>query len=155
MTLSIAALRAVLAETTDEVFLECLTISGSGLATPIRVVNDPVPLVRSAGTFQPLSFELTLPTDSDESLPQVNLSVDNVDQQIEATLRAITGVPIVTLEVVLASQPDVVEVGPYVLAVKSESADASAVQCSLGYDDVLDEPYPRDQFTPVNSPGLF
>ena len=155
MSLSLRALQAVLAENTGEVFLECAVLSGGGLASPVRIVNDPVPLVRTEGTFQPLAFELLLPKDDGESLPQLSMAIDNVDQAIAATLRTITGVPTVRLEIVLASQPNTIEAGPYTLSLKRWRVNADSVSLQLAYENILDEPFPKYQFTPVNSPGLF
>lgn len=153
--LSLPALQATFAQETGEVFLMCLTISGAGLAQPIRLVNDMQDLNRAAGLFQAFPFELALPQDLEDQLPQVRLSVDNVDRQIVRAVRALTAPPTVTLEVVLASSPDTVEAGPFAMTLRLADYDAGTVSGMLGYEDMLNEPFPKDTFTPNNSPGLF
>ena len=154
---SLNALHAMLAEQTDEVFLACVTIDHPSMATPIRVVNDTQDLARSAGTFTAFPFEITLPPDTDDTaVPQVQLSIDNVDRQIVDAIRGLSSAPSVTLEVVMASSPDTVEAGPFAFELTNAQYDALVVTGTLGYeDDLLNQPFPADTFTPGNSAGVF
>jgi hypothetical protein len=153
--LSLPALQAIFTQDTGEVFLMCLTIDGPGLAAPIRLVDDQQDLVRTAGTFQAFPFQIAMPQESEDQLPQVQLVVDNVDRQIVQAIRALTSPPTVTLEVVLASSPNTLEAGPFAMTLRHSDYDATAVSGTLGYEDMLNEPFPKDSFTPTNSPGLF
>ena len=154
-TLSPAAARAILARETGEIFLACLTISGPGLDT-LRAVNDTQPLVRTAGTFHPYPFETVLPEDTDSASPTVQLRVDNVDRQVTAALRAYQGMPQVTLEIVLASSPNTVEMGPFEFSLLGVDYDALLITATLGYEeDFLNQAAPAQSYTPTTSPGLF
>jgi hypothetical protein len=149
------AAQAILARETAEVFLVCLTISGPGLDT-LRAVNNTQPIVRSMGTFHPYPFEAVLPEDTDSASPQVQLRVDNVDLQVTRALREYQGVPQCTLEVVLASNPDVVEVGPFEFSILAAEYDALVITATLGYEeDFLNQAVPAQTYTPSNSPGMF
>lgn len=152
---SLNALHAMLSDSTDEVFLACVTLDHASM-TPIRVVNNTQNLTRAAGEFLAFPFEIELPADGEDAVVQVQLRIDNVDRQIVQALRALDSAPSVTLEVVLASSPDTVEGGPFEFALKSADYNAIVVTGTLGYEDeLLNEPYPGDTFTPTNSPGLF
>lgn len=153
--LTLPALRGMFAGETDEAFLVCLTIEHEDLAAPIRLVNDTVDLTRSAGEFIAWPFEVALPDDVEAQLPRVQLVIDNVDRAIVAAIRPLQGRVTLTLEVVLASSPNEVEAGPYALTLKDVSYDRLTVSGTLGYEDVLNAPYPKDSFTPLNSTGLF
>ena len=152
------ALRAMLAQETEEVFLGALTITHPSFAAPYRLVCDQMPLNRASGTFEPFAFQITLPSEQDDQVPQVTLTIDNVDNQILASIRNLPpgARPQVMLEVVLASQPDTVECGPYEYALLSVDYDVSQISGTLGYeDDLLNTSIPGDTYTPTNSPGLF
>lgn len=153
--LSLPALQAALAQETDQVFLACLVISHVDLATPIRLVNDAVNLARAAGTYLAFPFQFELPSQDESQLPAVRLLIDNVDRSIVQWIRTLSSPPTVTMDVVLASSPNTVEAGPFAMTLKSAPYDANQIQGELGFEDVLNEPFPKDSFTPSAFPGLF
>ena len=154
---SARAMRAMMAQETDEVFLFCITITHSSFAAPYYLVNDQVQLVRAAATFVPCAFSISLPNEQEDQLPQLQWSIDNIDRSILQSIRAIpSGKPTVKMEVVLASTPDVVEAGPFVFSGLSVDYDSGTINGTIGFeDDVLNNAYPGDSYTPTNSPGLF
>lgn len=152
---SINAMRAMFAQQTGEVFLVCLTITHPSITTQ-RLVNNTQLVVRSAGTYQPYPMQLSLPAQLDDQLPTVDIVVDNVDREVLQQIREVSGVPKVTMEVVLASSPDTVEAGPFDFSLKQASYDVLAITGTLGYeDDILNQRVPAMSYTPSNSPGLF
>lgn len=153
--LSPVAAKAILARETEEVFLVCLTISGEGLDT-LRAVNNTQPIVRGLSTYHPYPFEAILPEDTDAANPTVSLRIDNVDRQVTRALREYTGIPQVRFEVVLASAPNTVEVGPFDFALTSIEYDALMITGQLGYEeDFMNQAVPAQSYTPTNSPGIF
>lgn len=154
-TLTATAAQAILARETGEVFLACLTITGAGLDT-IRIVNNTQPLVRTEGTYTPYPFEAVLPEDTDAAQPQVQIRVDNVDRAVTRRLRDYEGIPKVTLEIVLASSPNEVEVGPLEFSLQATDVDQFTVAGMLGYEeDFLNQAVPAQSYTPSNSAGIF
>ena len=150
------ALQAMLAQETPEVFLCCLTINHPSLDPPIRLVCNNEPLVRDAGTFQPYPFRITLPDQRDDQIPQVHVNVDNVDLAVNAQISTLVGMPTCTLEVVLASQPDTVEAGPFEFNLQTATSTADTIDGTLGYeDDVFAQQVPGQNYLPSNSNGLF
>ncbi len=140
---------------TGEAFLVLLTISHDDLAQPIRVVNNQENITSNGNLFVAFPFEIELPGSGGNSLPEVTLRIDNVDRQIVQAIRSISGAPTVTLEVIMASTPDVIEAGPYEFTLRNATYDALAVEGRLQFKDILNEPYPADSFTPSGFPGLF
>ena len=86
----------------------------------------------------------------------MQVSVDNVDLAVNEQLRTLSGMPTVTLEVVLASQPDTVEAGPFEFNLQSITSTAETIDGTLGFeDDVFAQQVPGQNYLPSNSPGLF
>ena len=153
--LSPAAAASALAAQTAEVWVTCLTISGTGLST-IRICNDSVPLGRTAGTFHPYAFEAELPEDTEDWNGTVPVRIDNVDREVSRKVRAYAGLPNCRLEVVLASSPNTVEMGPFDFSILTADTDETALVLSLGYaDGFLDQAVLAQNYTPSNSAGLF
>lgn len=150
---------AAFGEETDEVFVVLITISHETLAEPIRVCSDYKPGNASTISqgrefiFFPFSFEF--PADTDDALPQVTLQIDNVSTQITEAIRLIDTAPKVEVEVVVASQPDVLEAGPMLFQFANVEVNSLVITGTLGYQPILNEPYPAWSFTPAVSPSLF
>lgn len=154
--ISQAAMQAILAQQTAEVFVPCLKIDHADFANPIRLAMNTEKLARSDGDYMPYAFQINLPDQRDDTLPQVTLTVDNTDLEVNDAIRTIQGPPTITMDVVMASSPNTVEVGPFVYNLQSVQADANTIQGVLGFEEgVLSQQVPAQIYTPTNSPGLF
>lgn len=155
-TVSAPALRALFAQETGEVFLMCLTLTHSSFAQPIRVVYNNIAVTRSAGVFQPALFDINMPEESQDRIPQIQLTIENIDRAMSDAIRTITGRVNLMMEIVLASSPNTVEAGPFNFQLLSCNYDADKLSGTLGLDDdVLNTTFPSLMYTPNNSPGLF
>jgi hypothetical protein len=154
--LSPAATKAILARETEEVFLVLLTLEHPDISPTIRIVNNTEQIVRTDGTYLPYPFEAVLPDDTDGGRPQVTVRIDNCDRDVTRQLRALSGVPKCTMRVILASSPEVTEMGPFAFSVLSAEYDALLINVVLGYEeDFLNQAVPAQTYTPTNSPGIF
>jgi len=156
-SLSAIAKAAANARETDEVYLVLLEINHSSLPAPIRLVNDQQDLIHLSNTYQRMAFELSLPDDRDEGLPRCRITVDNVSQDIVAAVRNMpaTEPATVTIKVVLASQPDTIELEESGFTFRDVRWNIARVEGTLYLEDVLREPYPSGTMTPTFYPGLF
>jgi len=147
----------MLADRTAEVFITLLRIDHASFANPILLAYNTEPVVRADGTYQPYPFQVNLPDQDEDSLPQVTVTVDNVDLTVNDAIRTLTGdPPTVTMMVVLADSPDTVEAGPFVYSLQNAQADAQTIQGALGFEsDIFSQQVPSQTYTPVSSPGLF
>lgn len=144
-------LQAALSSGTDEVFLECLTIEHSSLASPILLVNDRVDLIRTAGTFVAFPFSVRLQPKSDDMAASAEIIADNVDQRIINALRGLTSGATITYEVVLSDSPNSLEQGPFEFDVRGFSANVSTISLSISFAlDFLNEAFTKDYFAPWN-----
>lgn len=153
-TLSATAVRELLKQNSSEVFLVLLTFTHPSITT-VRLVNDTQTLVSRGNTFIAFPFELNLPSDLAEQLPVATLSISNVDRRLIDELRGVDSAISVMLEVVTASAPNTLEVGPYLFDMTSVSYDQERITAELSYEPILNEPFPAASFTPQIFPQLF
>lgn len=155
MPVSDAFRRAAYAQETDEVFIELVTLDHPELEEPIRVTSDGVETVSRGETYVPFPFRLLLPDDSDDAEITANLEIDNVSREILVTLRQLSSAPTATLEIVLASDPDVVEQSFPDFEIREIPWDALTLTGVLTQESFLNEPYPAGIFAPAWFRGLF
>ena len=147
--------QAMFSSSTKEVVLLLLRISHPNLVDDIRVVNNFQPVVSQGYTWAAYPFEITMPSESDDQIPVMTLKIDAVDRQIITVIRSLQGPPSITLDVILASQPDVVEASVQGFEIKSVTYDNLVVEAELRLEEILSEPFPQHAFTPALFPGLF
>jgi len=155
-SLSAATRRAIYAQQTGEALLTLLTLNHPSLPAPIRVVNDGRDLVSRGATFQRCPFEIDMPEETDGVPAPVKFRIANAHREIVLAVRKLSGPAMTaTMEVVPASAPDQVEMGPIEFTLRGASYTAEFVEADLVFEDILNEPYPADTFTPSTTPGLF
>ena len=150
-SVSDALKRAVYAAETEEVFIVLLTIAHAEMEEPFRLSSDAVDTVSRGETYYAYPFEVQLPDDSEKA----RITVDNIDRNIVAAIRSISTWPTVTLEVVLASDPDVVEASFEDFQMREITYNSLVVEGTLSMEALLQEPYPAGTFNPSQFPGLF
>jgi len=153
---SATMLQAMLAQSTTEIPLTVIKITHASLASPMLFVNDKISLDRSDGTYLPAAFEFRLPDDQQDNIPRGQIVLDNVDRQIIQAVRPLQSAPEIEVNIVLASQPNTVEVGPMRFKLKQFEYDATTMKGTVAYDeDFLNQNIPKDMFSPRTTPGIF
>lgn len=154
--ISPTAMQALLAQQTSEVFLSFLRVEHPSLAEPRRLVCNTQPIERADGVYEPYAFNAPSPAQKEDRIPQTSITIDNTDLELGAALRGLRGKAKITLFTALASQPDVIEEGPFEFDLNAAEGDQNAITASVGYDSsVFDENLPAQSYTPTNSQGLF
>jgi len=156
--LSLALKAAMHAQQTGEVLLSLCTITHpSILGGPLRVINDLQNMVSDGNTYLAFPFQITLPGDGEEGRPTLRLVLDNIDRSIVQAIRSIpvSTPPTVQVDLVLASQPDDVEISFPSLTLRNVEYDVFVVSGDLALDEDDREPLPSASFTPQLFPGLF
>ena len=166
-TLSPAALRAMFSPDADDTLITLLTLTGAGIATPIRLADgytqrisetaDEVAygVVSRAQSFIFLPLQITLPTEEQASAPRASITLHDVTRYLMPHIRQLTGAPSVLIELVLASTPDVVEASFPGFLMGAVSYTADTITAELTVEGLGSEPFPQHAFTPANFPGLF
>ncbi|AHD12139.1 DUF1833 family protein [Phaeobacter gallaeciensis] len=143
------------AQETAEVLLPLITLSHPSWIEPVRIVRDDNPIVHQGQVFTPASFEISLPDDVEEGTPIMSWSIDNTDLRLVSLLRGVRNKVLVEVVYVLASQPDIVEAGPFETEMVGADYDAAQLSGSLTVEPILDEQFGFLTMTPATTPGLF
>lgn len=166
-SLSPAALKAMFSVESDDTLIVLLTITGEGVATPIRLADnylqrlsetaDEVTYgVMSRGyPYVFLPFGLTPPTEEHSAGPRCSITLHDVTRYLTPIIRTISSAPTVLIELVLASNPDVVEVSFPGFLLGGIGYDENTVTGELTVESDATEPFPCHTFTPSVAPGLF
>lgn len=153
-TLTAAAVRELLAQESGEAFLQLLTITHPQITTT-RMVSNTQDVTSRGNLYIGFPFVLALPPDVADEEPSLQLSISNVDRRLVDELRSIKDPMLVTLEIVSATSPDVVEVGPFDFELLGARINKDLITGTLSADPLLHEPYPAGTFNPKDFPGLF
>lgn len=153
--LSSSARSALFSSDTSEVFLVLLEVSHAELAEPLRFVYNNEAVVMGGNTFFPAAFDFVLPDDVEGRLSSARLSICNVDRRVVEAVRAISSPPSVRVWVVLAGNPEQVEVGPYDFYLLNVRYDARTVSGELVVSSVCDRELPALRYSPYDFPALF
>jgi hypothetical protein len=163
-SLTPAMILALTGQDTGEVFVMLVTIDHAVLAEPLRFSSDPTervsdtPLIYKTASrgddFIFVPMEITLPDDADGAPQRAGVRVSNVGREQITLLRSVSTPASVTMELVVASDPDTVGMTLPVLDLTDASWDAAAVQLTLTIDALDKEPFPAGTFDPASFPAL-
>ena len=153
--LSTEMLQAMAAQETAEVIVALLTIEHSDLAGPLRISSDPTGTTSNGEDYTFFPYRIRLPSNEENTPPEMQLEVDNVDRVIIRTLRTISSAATVGLQIVRASDPDTVEFEANDFTLRNCEGNSMTVSGSLTREVFTNEPYPAGRFTPFLFPGLY
>ena len=155
-TLSQASLNDINATSSGEVFLFLLQMD---YINPLNqqpevqyFVNNNVQINAMGNLYLPLAFNVILNTEDGQTLPTV---MDNVDRELVGEIRILPEPPEITLTLVAASRPNVAEMVLTNMVLRDVTYDALQISGTLYSNDILNQRFPKDRYTPNNSPGLF
>ncbi len=147
--------KSVFKSETDEVFVMLVSLAHPDLMEPIRVCSDAVNVTSNGNLYIAFPFEIVLPDSRPDVPPQAQLKIDNIDQQIVQAIRTVSSPLIVTIEVVIASDLDTVELTWSDFQLVQVDYDKLVVSGILKQESFLSEPFPYLRFTPNSFPGIF
>jgi len=145
VTLSVVGRINILTQDTSEHYVLLVELDHANFDGPLRFCSDTeAAFVHVGETFTPLALDVTLPTIEEAGLAGGELVMDNVGEEPVASLRSADSFITVTVRVVLASAPDIVQFGPHVvLGIPAGTYDSREFRLQLGHATVLDESYPQ------------
>lgn len=155
MPLSATALAEAFKEHSGAAWRTLVTITHPSLATPLRLVNARESVISNGQTFVPCEFEVILPETDGERVGRARLRIGNIDRDIQDAILYADPAPKLSFQIVLSSQPDVVEESTGELRLERVEADVNWIEGDIGPTDTAIEPWPGDSFSPANFPGLF
>ncbi|KFF50452.1 hypothetical protein GY26_01820 [Gammaproteobacteria bacterium MFB021] len=157
-SISAEGLRDIFAQHTASAIFALVTFYSDDTSRYIGVVNNNGPIVHNGVEYIGLPFQFELPSNDDEQVPQLTMTIDNVDRTLVDLLRGITEAPPVTVEVIRVTQAGetATELGPMDFSLLSADTDAAVVVLQIGYtNDILNSPATGEIFNPGTAPALF
>jgi len=159
------------AQSTDELYVALFHIEHPMLDAPVRLSTDPGerlsvdPLMYgtrstwmgSNPVTEPFLFVLVstmLPSDIDDAPASGSLILENVDNDVAKLLRSFTDLATVSIAVVLASSPNLIEAEYTDLLLTSADITAGEVTLQFSREDIEEEYYPTGRMTRDRFPGL-
>lgn len=154
MALSLAATAALYAQQTGEILLPLVTLEHPDWAGPVRLVRNSESIISRGQTYTAYPFDVELPAVTRERVEPGRLLAANVSRELVPALRQVEGPIAVTLELVRAAAPDVVELSLPQLEIAAITADAAVIEAPLSLRDLTTQRYPEGQLSPATFPGL-
>lgn len=154
MTLSGPALADVAGQECAEPWLALLEITHSGLPDPLRFVADRSDVTSGGLVYAAAAFALTLPDSTQGQTPRAELILDNATAELAALFRGLIGPPRVTIRIVRASTPDVVEQEWSGMQLAGAQITAQTIVARLEVSPLEVEPFPPARFD-RRWPGVF
>lgn len=155
MPLSPAATPGVFATSSDLIALTLLTFSLEGFED-LRVVNNTEDIVSRGLKYEAFGFKINLVNEDTERLPQVTLTIDNLDARIIEYIRSLPSAPLMKLEVVTSADNfQSVERSVDFLKLTSVTYNSLIVTGQLVLDNFMAARFPAEDYTPNEFPGLF
>lgn len=150
------AKRELLRDETAAVFLHLLTLEAEGME-PLRLVDNTEPTTSNGVGYAPCAFKCVLPEQNDDGASKpCRIEIDNVDRRIAEIAEKTVNVQVsVTVSVVMAQNPDVIEAGPLRFILRNISVSKETVQGELYDFYVYDRNLPGLRYSPQDFPGLF
>lgn len=171
VTLSDALKEAYASAPTDTIIVNTLELRHPAFTEPLRVVADFVPITAkledtapiNAGelvTFQPYSFEFTLPEVVDNGVPELVIRIDNVSREIIENIELAvpqTDKLEVTYRAFLST--DMATHGPHNdpplhLTIVSIEANSLSIEARASIVDFVNKKFPNQEYDDTRFPGL-
>ena len=141
-------------QSSSDPFLMLVTISHPTFST-IYLANNTVDIVSRGITFSAFPMQVTLPADDGETTREVRLELDNVSLALIEEFRKITTPPDVKVEMLLASDPNTVQLSIEELKLRNISYNKSRISARLFMDSLLNVEMTSEKYDPAIFPGLF
>ena len=168
-TLSQALREAYASAPANIVIYHTLELRHPAFSTPIRVVRDYVDLAArlessatvDAGalvTFTRFAFDFTKPEVSSVGVPQITITMDNVDRAIVANIEAAlttTDLVQVTYREYISSDLSGPQNNPPIsMTIMSVTADVFKVTAVAGFPNLMNRRFPSQEYSTEVFPGL-
>jgi hypothetical protein len=109
----------------------------------------------SSEKFIFIPIGITLPDETAGQSPRCVLTLYDVAGYLTPLIREINGPPLIKLQLVLASNPTIVEITFTDFFLTNITYTRDSIQAELNMINLDREPFPQHKFTPAYFPGLF
>lgn len=145
--------RELFKQESGDPFLTLITLSNPNFIH--RLVNNVENIISRDNTYTAFPVKIRLPVDDGQSAREFSIDFDNASLELISSLRSVSGNIGVTVEMILASMPDVVQIGFSDLLVSSLTYNATKISARVTMDNFLSVAMTSERYTPTLYPGLF
>lgn len=153
-TLSPQLLAQLYGQQSSDPFLTIITVSHTSFGTR-RYVNNTEDLISNGETFVAFPFRITLPADDGETQRSAQIEFDNVSLELLDEIRSVTSPMDLKVEMVLASDPDSIQITLENLKLRNINYDRQKIRATISMDDFLNSEVTSERYEPHNFPGLY
>lgn len=155
-TLSNNTLAALFEPETTSVFLKFVEIDHASWANPFRFVQNDEDIVFDGDTYLQFPFKIEPPHDSATDISPGTLTLDNIERTLLPSLKSAmtTGGITVRLFIVNYDEPDTI-IDFWNFELQAGRYNSKTIECTLLYENIMNESFPCDEATPARNPGLF
>ncbi len=143
----------IFAQESANPFLTLVTLTGPGFA--FYLVDNTVDVVSQGQIFSAFPMKVKLPVDDGESAREFDLTFDNASLDLIRALRGITSPIDCRIDMILASDPDTIQMSIPDLQIRSTSYNKTSISAKIVMDNFLSVAIPSEKYTPTLFPGIF
>jgi len=144
----------LMSQESDDPFLVLLTLTHPSFST-VRLANNTKDIVSRSETYMAFPFKIRFPVDDGESAREFSIEFDNVSLELVDEIRSVTSPIGITIEMILASMPDDVQITQENLQIQTIQMNKQRISAKIIVDDFLNIEMTGEKYEPTNFPGLF
>lgn len=141
-------------QNSDDPLLMLVTLSHDSFS-PIYLVNNRENITSRGNEYTAFPLEIKLPTDDGQTAQKAQIQFDNISLELIDEIRTVTNAIDCQIEVILASDPDTVEISYDEFKIQNVSYNDTTITADLVLDDFLNTEISSERYTPSIYPGLF
>jgi hypothetical protein len=151
-----AAKREIIKDETAAVFLNLVALEAEGF-DPLYFVDNTEAIFSNGNEYMPCGFRCVLPEQNDDGTTKpCRIEIDNVDRRIAEAVEETINVPVtLTVSIVMAHNPDIIETGPFKFILRNVNISKETVSAELYDYYIYDRNLPGLRYSPQDFPGLF
>lgn len=153
-TLTNSLLGELYAQNSTDPLLMLVTLSHSSFSD-IYLANNTEDITSNGNVHLAFPMEIILPADDGVATRKAQIQFDNVSLELIDEIRTVTDPIQVNIKIVLASNPDNIEIEYDEFKIQNVSYDARTIRADLYLDDFLNTEVSSERYTPTLYPGLF
>ncbi len=147
--------KEIFSEVSADPFLLLIRLNHESWEDKIYIVNNNEPIISQGKEYIPFPVNVKLPPDDENSERSIEITFDNVGLDYIAKFRSVSTPIKAEMEMILASEPDEVQVDIGQMVVMDINYNQSTIQARLLMDDFLNSELYSERYTPINFRGLF
>jgi hypothetical protein len=147
--------KAITDLTTSEVILLLLKIEHDTWTEPFYLVNNLTAITSNGQLYEPYGFNFSAPSSASSGQAVASVTIDDVDRRFTAAMRQIITNAQVTVSLIRASDPNTLELDPWVFELDVVSVQGSNITADLRKETILNNNLTGHVINADTFPGLF